>query len=111
MKQIMPAEAYLIYLMKREMPAAAKEASEAFGFLVKYIMKEMDIKREPATLKLAGLYNQEAKKDNPHLSAVEISKAARAIFDNETRENREKRYAKAKEAVAAKISAKQAKYA
>jgi len=93
---------------KREMPPAAKKASEAFRGLTKHICDEMGIKFGAPALKLAGMYNNKAKTQNPNNDPVANAKAAKALFDADSVGERKKKLADAERMMAEKKAAKKA---
>jgi hypothetical protein len=95
----------------RQMPEAAKRASEAFRGLTKHIVDVMGIKGGPVAMKLASLYNIKAKEKDPNTDPVTTAKKAQEIFDNDSSENRKKLYAKADTLVKEKRAATKAKKA
>jgi len=92
---------------KRQMPAAAKAASEAFRGLAMYIAKEMGLKFGAPILKLAGMYNNKAKAGGAS-DAISAAKKAREIFDKDSKDAREKMMKEAERLMAEKKAAKKA---
>jgi hypothetical protein len=93
---------------KRQMPEAAKLASEAFRGLAMHIAKEMGLKFGAPILKLAGIYNNKVKEANPGIDAVSSAKKAKELFDKDDKSTREKNLKEAERLMAEKKASKKA---